>query len=164
MGEDPERQQPSSDAEIERELRQSRKFSPQEAMARMAGPGAMKGASPISPVQEAENAIAAWLADNVADETGVLQLLLCRNVRGSEVLLDNLDEPLTALAGLCGKILASDYLLKELVRQADMEWASRMDERPMFEREGSPPEAGDPYTVESVRRVLDDVVARLSAV
>ena len=162
MSEDPDSRRVEADKEVERELRQSRKFSPQEAMARMAGPGAMKGASPISPVVQAETAIATWLDSNVADETGVLQALLCRNLKGSEALLNKLDEPLKALAGHCDAILASDYLLKELVREADVEWGRRMDERPIFEREGSPPQPGDPYTAESVRRVLEDVRARLA--
>ena len=45
------------DSEVEREIREARKFTPQEALARMAGPGAMKGASPVSPSQQAENEV-----------------------------------------------------------------------------------------------------------
>jgi hypothetical protein len=59
-------------SDIEREVRLSRKFTPQEAMARMAGPGAMKGASPVSREKQAELAVEAWIAGNVVDATGAL--------------------------------------------------------------------------------------------
>jgi len=42
-----------------------------------------------------------------------------------------------------------------------VEWGRAMDERPYFQRDGSPPHPEDPYTVESVRSALSDVVARL---
>lgn len=37
-----------TDAELQREIRAGRKFTLSEAIGRMAGPGAMKGVSPIS--------------------------------------------------------------------------------------------------------------------
>src|SRR6476469_612637 len=37
-----------ADAELEREIRAERKFTLAEAIGRMAGPGAMKGVSPVS--------------------------------------------------------------------------------------------------------------------
>jgi len=151
----------ASEEEIEQEIREGRKFSPQEALARMAGPGAMKGASPVSPVQQAETEIGNWLAVNVADSVGALQFLLQRNLKGSELLLNSLDRPLDALCRYCQSVLISEYLLKDLVREADVEWGRRMDERPHFDREGSPPDPDDAYTVESVRRALDEVVKQL---
>ena len=163
MADDTDKQQSSADTELEREIRERRKFTPQEAMARLAGPGAMKGASPVSPVQQAETEIGTWLRDRIADPPGALQLLLNRNIKGSELLLDNLDQPLAALAAHCRQLLDSDYRLKELVREADVEWARRMDERPIFEREGSPPDPGDPYTADSVRSVLDEILQKLAA-
>ena len=54
-------------AEIEQEIREARKFSMEEAMARMAGPGAMSGASPVSEVQQAETEIGTWLRGHLAD-------------------------------------------------------------------------------------------------
>src|SRR5690349_10519372 len=104
-----------SDAELEREIRQGRMFDPREAIARMAGPGAMKGASPVSPVQQAETAIGSWLGSNMQDGGGALRVVLHRHLKGSRLLLDNLEQPLVAVAGLCRRILASDHLLEELV-------------------------------------------------
>jgi hypothetical protein len=148
--------------EIERELRQGRKFTAKEAMARLAGPGAMKGASPISPVQQAETEIGTWLRDNMADAGGALRVVLHRRLKGSELLLDRLDRPLVALAEHCRNVLAAEFQLQELVREADVEWGRAMDEPPQFEREGAPPNPGDPYTFESVRKALADIVRQLS--
>ena len=161
MTDDREKAPTDPDAEAERELRQGRKFTPEEALARLAGPGAMKGASPVSRVQQAETEIGTWLGSHVPDPAGVLKMVLHRNLKGSESLLGNLDRPLLALSGYCERLLSSDYLLKELVRQADVEWGRAMDERPPFEKEGSSPEPDDPYTVASVRRILVEVVERL---
>src|SRR5678816_4353537 len=66
----------SAFSDAEEEIRKSRKFSPQEAMARMAGPGAMKGASPISRQQQAENEIGTWLGSHLADVEGGLKAVL----------------------------------------------------------------------------------------
>ena len=148
--------------EIEREIRQARKFNPQEALAKMAGPGAMKGASPVSPVRQAEVQIGAWLKGHVADTHGALQLLLHRNVKGSPLLLENVEQPLIALRALCREILDSDYRLAELVREADVEWGRTVDERPHFDRQGSPSHPDDPYTIEGVREALGEIVRQLA--
>jgi hypothetical protein len=44
--------------------------------------------------------------------------------------------------------------LHELVRDADVEWARALGERPCFEQVGSLTDPADPYTVESVRTRL----------
>ena len=89
-------------------------------------------------------------------------MLLQRNLKGNQLLLDNLEQPLIALCEYCRRLLYSDYLLKELVRQADVEWGQRMDEQPLFEREGLPSLPGDPYTLESVRGTLSEIVSQLT--
>lgn len=161
MDDDQDKQQSDGNADLEREIREARKFSSLEAVARLAGPGAMKGASPVSRVQQAETEIGTWLRRNVADPTGALPLLLLRHLKGSALLLDNLDQPLRSLSDQCRQFLGSEFLLKELVREVDMEWGQAMDERPYFDKAGSPPHPEDPYTVESVRRALDEIVRLL---
>lgn len=150
-----------SESEVEREILQGRKFTPQEAMARIAGPGAMKGASPVPRTQQAETEIWNWIRSHVTDGAGAFQALLHRQLQGSRLLLDKLDDPLAALAEYCEQVLASDYLLRELVRQVDAEWGRRTDERPYFDREGSPQHPSDPYTVDSVRKGLEEIVEQL---
>ncbi|MGY3534933.1 hypothetical protein [Bradyrhizobium sp. USDA 4452] len=153
-----------AEAELEREIRQGRKFTAKEAIGRMLGPGAMKGGSAVSRVQAAEIEIDTWLRSNLIDSTGALQALLPRQLKGSVLLLNNLDQRLRALADYCQRVLASDDRLEELVRQADVEWGRRMGERPYFNREGSPPHPDDPYTNDSVRTALDGIVRRISEV
>jgi hypothetical protein len=148
------------DADLEQEIRQGRTFTAQEAVARMAGPGAMKGASPVSRERQAEIEIASWIGSHVSDDSGALKRVLHRQLKGSAMLLDRVDKPLVALAACCSRVLASDELLRELVREADVEWGRLMDERPHFDQ-GSSPNPDDPYTVESVRRQLSDIVEKL---
>jgi hypothetical protein len=148
--------------DIEREARERRKFSPQEALARLAGPGAMKGVSPVSPLQQAEIELGSWLGDNLEDDAGALRQVVLRELKGGEVLLNNLDQPLVAFEDYCRRVLATDGLLADLVRQADVEWGRMMDERPHFERAGCPPHAEDPYTVHNVHRSLSAALRQLA--
>jgi hypothetical protein len=90
-------------------------------------------------------------------------VVLHRYITGSEFFLNNYDQPMVVLAGYCQKVLDSDYLLDELVRDADIEWGRVMGERPYFEKENSPCHPADPYTVESVRNSLSDLLKQLSA-
>lgn len=162
MSDDPETQCSDADAELEREIRKERKFSLAEAIGRLAGPGAMKGESPIARMQQAGVEIETWLRLHLADVAGGLQVALLRRVKGSELLLDNFEHPLIVLASCCQRILGSDYLLKELVRDADIEWGRVFGERPYFEKEGSPAHANDPYTIDSVRTTLFGLLEQLA--
>jgi hypothetical protein len=92
-----------------------------------------------------------------------LQAVLHRHVKGSELLLNNIDQPLVVLAGYCQRVLDSDYLMGELVRDADIEWGRVMGERPYFETEGSPRHPDDPYTVESARLALSGLLEQLAS-
>ena len=151
----------SSKPDLEAEVRQARKYSMEDAIGRLAGPGSLKGASPVSRQQQAENEISGWLCSNVEDPAGALRLVLARQLEGSQDLLGNLDRPLAVLAQHCERVLASDSRLTELVRETDVEWARLMDERPHFERAGAPAHADDPYTAASVRASLVKVVQQL---
>ena len=48
MSNNQDTQRSEADAELEREIRKGRKFTLAEAIGRLAGPGAMKGESPIA--------------------------------------------------------------------------------------------------------------------
>jgi hypothetical protein len=162
MNENQNTQRSEADAELEREILEGRKFTLEEAIARMAGPGAMKGVSPIPRMTQAEFEIESWLTSNVVDAGGALKVVLHRHVKRSELLLDNFDQPLVVLASYCKRVLDSDYLLEEFVRDADIEWGRVMGERPHFEREGTPGHPDDPYTVDSVRNALCGLLTQLA--
>ena len=118
----------------------------------MAGPGAMKGASPVDRRRQAAAEIQAYLGRHLADGAGALSGVLLRQVTESDLLLENLDEPpLVVLARYVRQVLGSEFGLKELVREADVEWGRVFGELPCFEKDGCPPAPDDPYTLESVR-------------
>ena len=163
MSDDQAKQQSDADAELEREIRKDRKFTLTEAIGRMAGPGAMKGESPIARMQQAGAEIETWLTRHLMDAEGGLQTVLLCGVKRSDLLLDNFDQPLAVLASYCQRVLGSDYFLKELVRAADIEWARVFGERPYFEKAGVAADPNDPYTVESVRSTLSSLLEQLAA-
>jgi hypothetical protein len=163
MSDKPKEGSSEADAELEREIRNSRKFTLAEAIGRLAGPGALKGESPIARKQQAEYEIESCLGRCLPDAVGALKVALFRRVKESELLPRNYDQPLAVLVVYCQQVLSSDYSLKELVREADTEWGRMLGERPHFEKEGSPPHPDDCYTVESVRRALSEIIKQLAA-
>jgi hypothetical protein len=162
MNDNQDTPQSEADAELEREIRKGRKFTVAEAIGRLAGPGAMKGESPVARLQQAEVEIESCLRSHLADAGGALRVILHRQLKESELLLNNFDQPLVVLAGYCQQVLDSDYLLEELVREADIEWGRLMGERPHFEKVGSAHDPEDPYTVESVRNALCGLLKQLA--
>ena len=155
--------QPSAaDAQLQRECLEGRKFTLEEAIARMAGPGAMKGESPVTRLRQAEIEIGSWLSTHLRDAGGTLEIVLHRHVNQSELLLNHFDQPLVVLASYCQQVLDSDYLLAELVREADVEWGRLMDERPHFETKSAAHHPDDPYTVASVRSTLTSLLKQLT--
>lgn len=151
------------DSNLEREIREGRKFTLAEAIGRLAGPGAMKGVSPATGMQQAQAVIESTLNRHVSSPAGALPAVLLRQVKECDLLLNNFDQPLVALAAYAQRVLDSDYLLQELVRACDCEWGRVYGERPYFEKPGSAPHEDDPYTLESVRASLSQLLEKLAA-
>jgi hypothetical protein len=162
MSDEPNQQLSEADARLEREIRRDRKFSLSEAIGRLAGPGIMKGASPVARREQAAAEIEYYLRAHLSDSAGVLRVPLLRRVAGSDLLLNNLNQPLVVLAACVQRILDSEYHLKELVREADVEWGTVFCERPHFDAEGCPPQPDDPYTFDSVRAALSELLKKLA--
>lgn len=152
-----------ADQQLERQIRQERKFTLEEAIMRLAGPGMMKGESPVSGKEQAESAIEQYLRAHLIDSGGTLSGVLLRHVKNSELLLEKFGQPRVVLAGCIQRILGSEYLLKELVRAADAEWGRLVGERPFFEKDGGSPHPNDPYTMQSVRTTLLGLIDELAA-
>ena len=89
MNDDESTRSSEEDAELEREIRERRKFTLEEAIARMAGPGAFKGESPVARMRQAEMEIGSWLRCHLSDAGGALEVVLHRYIKGSELLLSN---------------------------------------------------------------------------
>jgi hypothetical protein len=161
MSDDQSKPRVSIDKDLEREIREGRKFSLEEAIGRMAGPDMMKGVSPATRKQQAEAEIESFLDRHLMSPAGALSVVLLRQIKESELLLNNLDQPLVVLSSYVQEVLGSDYRLQELVRASDVEWGRVYGERPLFQKAGSPPEADDPYTIESVRSILNQLIEAL---
>jgi hypothetical protein len=162
MNDDQPKRRSEADAELEREIRDGRKFSLAEAIGRLAGPGMMKGVSPATQKQQAEAEIESYLERHLTSPAGALSAVLFRQVRESELLLNNRDQPLVVLASYAQGVLDSEYLLRELVRASDVEWGRVYGERPFFQKEGCPADQKDPYTIESVRITLSRLIEELT--
>jgi len=155
MGKHDKPDESESDAALQREIRRGRKFSLNEAIGRIAGQGMMKGGSPVPPQQQASFEIEFYLREHISDPSGVLPIVLLRYVTDSDLMLEDATQPLKVLSAYLTRLLQSPDLIKELVREADVEWARRLGERPLFEKAGQAPRPDDPYTFESVRVVLE---------
>jgi hypothetical protein len=154
-------QRSEADAALEREIRSERKFTLTEAIGRLAGPGSMKGASPVTRARQIVSEIETWLRQNLADSQGALLTVLVEQIRASDLLQNPSEEALTVLSRFCRRTLDSQYQLTELVRSADIEWGRAFGERPRLERPGRATAPDDPYTLESVRRDLSGLLERL---
>ena len=115
----------------------------------------------VGEVRNAETFASATSSAAAGGTTTVISF--SQQVKGSELFLNNFDQPLIVLAGYCQRVLESEHLLNELVREADVEWGRVMDERPHFESEGSSSHPDDPYTIDSVRTVLSELLKQLAA-
>jgi hypothetical protein len=148
------------DAKLEREVRAGRKFSVSEAIGRAAG-GLLKGASPVTRKRQAEVEIESILERHLRDTEGALAIVLLRQVSSSEALLGSYDDATAALRRFVEGILGSEERLRQFVISVDAMWGRTYVEQPHFEREGQPPDADDPYTLEGVRDKLADLLKRL---
>jgi hypothetical protein len=163
MGDDQSKRRVEIDPDLERDIREGRKFSLAEAIGRLAGPGMMKGVSPATQKQQADAAIESFLDRHLNCPAGALSVVLLRQVKESEILLTNVAQPLVALAMYVQRILDSEYLLQEFARQSDFEWGRIYGERPYLEKEGCSPHPDDPYTIVSVRAILAPLAEKLTA-
>lgn len=162
MSEKPDTNSADGSEEIEREIRRNRKFSLNEAIGQIAGGDFMKGGSPVTRKRQAELEIDEYLRRHLVDSGGVLRSVLSRHL-GESLLSRDYDQPLAVLGEYIGRILTSEDLLEEFVREADAEWGRVQNERPYFQVPGGPADRDDPYTIDSVRLALFQLRERLAS-
>ena len=162
MGEKPDKNSAEENAEIEREIRRNRKFSLNEAIGQIAGGDFMKGGTPVTRKRQAELEVDDYLRRHLVDSGSVLRSVLFRHL-GESLLNSDYDQPLVALAEYIRRLLTSEHLLEEFVRDADAEWGRVQNERPYFQIPGRPPHREDPYTIDSVRLALIQLREKLAS-
>lgn len=161
MSDEKPRETDAEDAELEREVRSRRKYSLAEAIGRAAG-DLMKGASPVTHQRQAELEIEQYLERHLKDAEGALPVVLERRALSSEALLErSYERPLEALAGVAERLLDSPAELRGFVRAVDAEWGRIYSERPYFQVGEAAPRPGDPYTLDSVRAALSELLEAL---
>ena len=162
MSEKPDKTSADGSAEIEREIRTNRKFSLSEAIGQIAGGDIMKGGSPVTRKRQAELEIDEYLRRHLVDSGSALRSVFVRHL-GESLLDGDYDQPLAALAEYIRRILTSEHLLEEFVREADAEWGRVHNERAHFQMPNRPPHPDDPYTIDSVRLALFQLRERLAS-
>jgi hypothetical protein len=162
MSEKPDTNSADRDEEIEREIRTNRKFSLSEAIGQLAGGDFMKGGSPVTRKRQAELEVDEYLRRHLVDSGNVLRSVLSRHL-GESLLNGDYDKPFAALTECIRRILTSEHVLEEFVREADAEWGRVHDERPFFQMPSRPPHRDDPYTIDSVRRALSQLRETLAS-
>jgi len=162
MSDDPQTHSTDKNEDIDREIRTNRKFSLSEALGQMAGGEFMKGGSPITRKRQAELEVEEYLRRHLVDSGGVLRRVLLRRL-GESLLNANYDHPIGAVSEYIPRLLTSEQLLAEFVREADTEWGRVNDERPYFQEPSHPPNRDDPYTIDSVRQTLLQLQERLAS-
>ena len=162
MSDKPNAKPADSNEAIEREIRAHRKFSLADAIGQVSGGEFMKGGSPVSRKRQAELEVEESLRRHLVDPGGVLRIVILRRL-GESLLTADYDQPLAVLADYIPRVLASEHLLAELVREADAEWGRVLGERPYFHAPDRPPHPDDPYTIDSVRRALSQLRETLAS-
>ena len=122
----------------------------------------MKGGSPVTRKRQAELEVDECMRRHLVDSGGVLRSVLSRNL-GEGLLKGDYEQPLVALAEYIRRMLTSEDLLEEFVREADAEWGRVYAEPPHFQMPGRRPHRDDPYTTDSVRLALIQFRERLAS-
>lgn len=149
------------DRRIEQEIRAQRQASLADALAGQDNGSHLKGASPTPVLKRAMLEIDQWLSRHFLDNEGSLMAVTLRRLQQRpEHLEAGLGTPAVTVAAWLDIVLANDSVLEDLVREVDMEWGRRNQERPFFERPGQEPHPDDPYTRAGVRQQLADLRGR----
>jgi hypothetical protein len=153
----------SEDSRIQQEIRLSRKFSFNQALAEKGG-GLMKGGSPVARLKQIHLELEDFLEKALEDSEGALTVVLHRRLHLSDSILgEYLDYPKTGLKIVVEQILSSETSLYDFLREVDAQWGRMYQERPIFNVPGKVAGQGDPYTPESVRQALEKVLASIKS-
>ena len=147
------------EAEIEHEIGMQRKTSFGDALAREAG-SIFKGAQAVPEHKQAQVQIGGFIREHLRDSSGALKSELEVMITENHVLVgEHVDAPLQAIRVVVQSILGNDPSLFEFVRQVDQRYGQKYGVRPHFQAPGEDPHPDDPYTHDSVRAALRDLLA-----
>lgn len=123
--------------------------------------GLIEGKELVPPHLRLELALGQLLDQTLRDLDGSLNAVLRTEFKQRALYLANqLDQPEKALIKILQDLLDQTPLLQELVQKCDRHWGLQYGEKPYFEGNG-PAHPQDPYTFQSVKQSLLDVINAL---
>lgn len=132
------------------------------------------GGSPVPPMEQLRLVAITLLHESLHDNDGALLKVFEQDLRQEEALFGPLALELVAhtssldalrgrlfgvLGALAKRPLSNDEALAEFTRRVDAEWGKLFGERPRFQAVGQAAHPDDPYTHDSVRAALSQLVA-----
>lgn len=146
--------------ELQREIRQGRKFSLAEAIGREGG-SFMKGESAIPRPVRAANTIKQFLDSQLIDPSSAFATTLFSWTTADVRVSRQLDTPLVALAQIIESLLNEPTTFYEFFRQVAIAQSNLTGDRPHFQPPGQPPHPDADYTHESIRKQLSELAEEL---
>lgn len=144
-------------------VREFSNFSLSDALAKEAR-GMFKDASLVPVETQARLKVMHFVRQYMPDTYGCLYQVLDRRLQANESTLSkNISNPLIALKEILSAITSSEYQLVEFVREVDQLYGQQFDERPYFQSIGKPAHPNDPYTHDSVRKLLVELAGQIDA-
>ncbi len=148
---------------IEKSAKQARKYSLEAGVAGQAT-GIFRDVSPVPKIIQLKTEIKQFIRSNVRDSYGVLIRMLEQKVNNSDLLISKHSKvPLNALKEIVENILKTDRSYYEFVREVDQQYGMIYQERAHFQKPGESAHPDDEYTHESVKAVLEKIVAEVSS-
>ena len=124
-----------------------------------------------APIEQVRVAAIALLHQSVHDSDGALLKVMEQDIRQEEALFGPLTQRLTLLSpeelhnhlhGVLGRLasrtIATEAALVEFTRRVDAMWGQLLGERPHFQRPGQEAHPDDPYTHDSVRKAMMELI------
>lgn len=139
--------------DLQREIRQNRKFSLAEAIGREGG-SFMKGESAVPRPVRAANAIKQFLDSQLADPSSAFATALFNWATTDIRVSRQLDTPLVALTQILESLLNEPTTFYEFFRQTAIAHSAITGDRPHFQTPGKPPHPNADYTHRSVQTQL----------
>ncbi|MBE9062036.1 hypothetical protein IQ256_13810 [cf. Phormidesmis sp. LEGE 11477] len=149
--------------DLQREIRNERRFSLAEAIGREGG-SFMKGESAIPRPLKAANEIKQFIAAHSLDPSGTLANELSAWSIADIRLSRQLETPLVALAQIVESLLNEPVIFYEFARQVAIAQSKLTGDRPYFQQPGQPPDLDADYTHSSIRQYLLEIAMFLEKI
>lgn len=124
--------------------------------------GLIEGKDLVPRQEQCLNALHTYIDHNLQDSESALILELKQYCKDQLILQSQFwDTPTLVLRNLLVQILSSESELETFVRRIDLRWGQLYQERPFFQAHGQTAHSKDPYTFESVRNSIENLLCEI---